>query len=59
MYTLYCAGHPFSGKREKKEAQRIETNYYGYGKISAMTDAQFKREANKGIECIKVHGIQK
>lgn len=28
-------------------------------RASAMADAQFKREANKIIESVKVHGIHK
>lgn len=60
MYTLYCVGHPLSGKREKKEAQRIEAEIImGMERSSAMADAQFKREANKVIESIEVHGIHK
>lgn len=31
----------------------------GKKRSSAMADAQFKREANKIIESLKVHGIHK
>lgn len=56
--TLFCDGHPILGKREEKEAQRIETEMImGMERSSAMADAQFEKKANKIIESIKVHGM--
>lgn len=44
----------------KKEAQRIETKIImGMERSPAVVDAQFKKEANKIIESVKVPGIPK
>lgn len=58
--TLLCWSSRLRQEGGKKGAQRIETEFImGMERASAMADAQFKREANKIIESMKVHGIRK
>lgn len=59
-HSVLCWSPCLRQEGRKKRSQRIETEIImGMERASAMADAQFKREANKIIESVKVHGIHK